>query len=211
MLDDAIQGSQRWREFTIYAAENDTASTLSCWYPKPGIERFAVLLQHTFSTRRMDDANAYSNTRPYLSVRILGSHGIDFHEILYLSIFWKSVRKFKFHWNLTRLTGTNMKTSTHIWSHLAQFILEWKMLPTKVVQKIKTHLVCSVTIFIKSCNLWDVVEKYCRPGQATDGNIIQCMSFARWVPKATDTHLEYVTFIALPLQQWLHQPHPMLP
>jgi len=47
----------------------------------------------------MDDVNAYSNVRPCLSLRIeqLGSHGTDFHEIWFLSIFRESVRKFKFH------------------------------------------------------------------------------------------------------------------
>jgi hypothetical protein len=28
---------------------------------------------------------------------------------------------------------------------------------------------------------------------------------ACWMPKATNTHSEYVIFIALPLQQWLHE------
>jgi hypothetical protein len=27
----------------------------------------------------------------------------------------------------------------------------------------------------------------------------------RWIPKATDTHLEYVIFVALPLQQWFQE------
>jgi len=26
-----------------------------------------------------------------------------------------------------------------------------------------------------------------------------------WIPNATNTHLEYVTVIALPLRQWLHE------
>jgi hypothetical protein len=29
------------------------------------------------------------------------------------------------------------------------------------------------------------------------------MSIACWIPKATDTHSEYVKLIAFPLQQWL--------
>jgi hypothetical protein len=41
----------------------------------------------------------------------------------------------------------------------------------------------------------DNVEKYCGAGQATDGNIIRRMRFARCIPKATDTHSEYVTVI----------------
>ena len=31
------------------------------------------------------------------------------------------------------------------------------------------------------------------------------MRIACWVTKATNTHSEYVIFIAFPLQQWLHQ------
>jgi hypothetical protein len=31
------------------------------------------------------------------------------------------------------------------------------------------------------------------------------MRIASWVPKATDTHAEYVTLIAFPLQRWLHE------
>jgi len=28
---------------------------------------------------------------------------------------------------------------------------------------------------------------------------------ACWIPKATNTHSEYVILVALPLQQWLHE------
>ena len=30
----------------------------------------------------------------------------------------------------------------HFWSNLAQFSLEWEMFQTKVVEKIKTHILC---------------------------------------------------------------------
>ena len=47
-----------------------------------------------------------------------------------------------------------MHTDTHFCSHLAQFYLEREMFQTKVVQKIKTHILCSVTFFKKkSCRL----------------------------------------------------------
>jgi len=42
-----------------------------------------------------------------------------------------------------------------------------KMFHTKVEEKIKTHILCTITLFRKSCRLWDNVEKYCRAGQAT--------------------------------------------
>ena len=38
-----------------------------------------------------------------------------------------------------------MKTNTHLCSHLAEFFLECKIFPTNVIQKIETHMSCSVT------------------------------------------------------------------
>jgi len=36
------------------------------------------------------------------------------------------------------------------------------------------------------------------------------MRIAFWIPKATNTHSEYVIFIVFPLQQWLHERASML-
>ena len=63
-----------------------------------------------------------------------------------------------------------MKANAHLWSYLAQF-LEWKMFQTKAVEKMKTHILCSITLFPKSCRLLDNVDKYCRTGQARDDNM----------------------------------------
>ena len=54
------------------------------------------------------------------------------------------------------------------------------------------------------------MEKYSRARQATDDNIIQCMRFACWITKTTDTHTEYVLLIAFSRQQWLHKRASML-
>ena len=59
-----------------------------------------------------------------------------------------------------------MKTNIHFWSYLTHFFLERGMFQTKVVAKIKTHILYSVIFFWKSYRLWDNVEKYCRVGQA---------------------------------------------
>ena len=64
----------------------------------------------------------------------------------------------------------SIKTNTRIRSYLPQF-LEWKMFQTKVVEKLETHIFCPSNFFFLSCSLWDNVEKYCRAGQATDGNM----------------------------------------
>ena len=53
----------------------------------------------------------------------------------------------------------------------------------------------------KSYRLWDNVVKYCTAGQATDGSIIWLKRFTCWIPKATDTHPEYV-IIYFPRQLW---------
>jgi hypothetical protein len=79
------------------------------------------------------------------------------------------------------------------------------MFGTKVVDEIKTHILCSVTFSRKSCRLKANMEEYSTARQATDDNIIRRMRVACWVTKATDTHSEYVTHIAFPLQQWLRE------
>ena len=68
-----------------------------------------------------------------------------------------------------------MKTDIDFWSYLAQFSLESEIFQTKAVQKIKTHILCSVTFSRKSCSLWDNVEKYCRAGQTTDGDMAHAL------------------------------------
>jgi hypothetical protein len=57
----------------------------------------------------------------------------------------------------------------------------------EIVEKIKTHILCSITSFRKPCRWWDNLEKYGRDRQATNDN----MGFACWISKATNTHLEY--------------------
>jgi len=46
-----------------------------------------------------------------------------------------------------------MKTDTHLQSYLAQLFLEREMFQTKVIEKVKTHIFCSVTFLRKSCRL----------------------------------------------------------
>jgi hypothetical protein len=64
-----------------------------------------------------------------------------------------------------------MKTYVHL--HLTPFFLEWEMFQTKVTEKIKTHILCSITFFRKSCRLWDNVEKYGSARQAINDNIVK--------------------------------------
>ena len=80
------------------------------------------------------------------------------------------------------------------------------MFQTKVVEKIKTHILFSVTFFFrKSCPLGDDVEKYGKARQAADDNVTQPHALFMLHTKATDTHSEYVILIAFTRQQWLHE------
>jgi len=63
-----------------------------------------------------------------------------------------------------------MKTDIHLLSYLPQFFLEWKMFQTKVVEKIKKHILCSMFLFNRAVYeiMWkNIVER----GKATDGNM----------------------------------------
>ena len=48
--------------------------------------------------------------------------------------------------------------------------------------------------------MWKTIVEGDRPQM-----IIWRMRIARWIPKATNTPLECVIFIAFPQQQWLHE------
>jgi hypothetical protein len=54
------------------------------------------------------------------------------------------------------------------------------------------------------------MEKYRRAGHVPDDNIILRTRIAGWIPKATNTHSEYVIHIAFPLHKWLHERASML-
>jgi hypothetical protein len=113
------------------------------------------------------------------------------------------LRKFKFYkiWQEKRLLY--MKTNINVWSYVAYFFLEWEMFQTKVVEKIKTQFLCSVSLFRKSCRLWNNVEEYSTVGEAIDNNIIRRMLFScqitnlrtrthTYTPPHTHTHTRYL-------------------
>jgi len=76
----------------------------------------------------------------------------------------------------------------------------------KAVEKIKTHILYCIIyfFFFENRAVYEIMwKKYCAAGQATDANIIQRMRIASEVPRATNTHSEYVILIAFPPQQRL--------
>ena len=44
-----------------------------------------------------------------------------------------------------------MKTFSHLWQYLAEFFLEWVFFVwKKVVERIKTHILCTVTFYFEN-------------------------------------------------------------
>jgi len=114
------------------------------------------------------------SVRPSVRMKQLGSHWKGFHEILYLSNFRKTVQKIQVSLKSDKNNG--------------YFIRE--MFQTKVVEEIKTHILCSVTIFFRKLyRLWDNVGKKIYSGAGH-----------RWQYGACA--LQYVILIAFLLQQW---------
>jgi hypothetical protein len=50
-----------------------------------------------------------------------------------------------------------MKTNAHSWSYVAQFFLELEMIKMKLVDKIKTRVLCSVRFF-ENRTFFEIVE-----------------------------------------------------
>jgi len=96
-----------------------------------------------------------------------------------------------------------MKTNIHFWSHVAHLYLQWEMFQTEVVEKIKTHILCSKFYFRKPCRLCDTVKNIVERGRPQ--MTIRRMRIACWIPKATNTHSACEILIGFPLQQWLYE------
>ena len=78
------------------------------------------------------------------------------------------------------------------------------MFHTKAVQKIKTHILCLVTIFFLNRTVYEIMWKNILQRGRPQMTIWR-MGIACWIPKATNTHSHYVIHIAFPFQQRLHE------
>ncbi len=93
-----------------------------------------------------------------MSVRVeqLCSHWMNFHEIWYVSIFWKSVSNIKVSLKSDKNDGYFTWRPTYIFDHISLIsFLEWELFQTKAVEKIETQILYLITLFRKSCRSWD--------------------------------------------------------
>ena len=99
------------------------------------------------------------------------------------------------------ISDKNKGTDIHSCSYFTQFFSKWEMFQTKV-EEIKTHILCTVTLFSKIVPFMRYYEKNTVSPYQPQMTIWR-MRNARWIPKTTCTHPEYVILIALSRQQWL--------
>jgi hypothetical protein len=114
-------------------------------------------------------------------------------------------RKFKYSWNLTRITRTLHEDQCTFVVISRPVLLRVRNVSDKSCRENQSTHFSPVFFFQKSSRLWDNVEKYRTAGQATDDNMVRRMRFAWWVTKVTNTHSQYVILIAFPRQQWLRE------
>jgi hypothetical protein len=86
---------------------------------------------------------------PEVCIEQLSSHWTDFHEIWYVVIFRTLSRKFKFHYNRTMQTGTLHEYQYTFFIISRSVLLRMRNVSDKIVEKIKTQILSSITFFSK--------------------------------------------------------------
>jgi hypothetical protein len=95
------------------------------------------------------------SVRPSLRMEQLGSHRADFHEIWHLDIFRTSVDSTQVHcctqvhWNLKLNFLIYPKNNLYFFIICLSFLSRMRNISDKIVEKIKTHILCLVTLFSK--------------------------------------------------------------
>jgi len=77
------------------------------------------------------------------------------------------------------------------------------MFHTRVMDKIETHILCSLSFFFFYRTVYEYCEKILCSRTGHRRQYGACAFHAR--QRRLQTHSEYVTLIAFPLQQWLQE------
>jgi len=99
---------------------------------------------------------------------------------IWIFFFQKLSRKYRFYENKTRIRGTVREDQYTYFITSPSFLLRMRNVSDKLYRenRKKYFVLNNFFIFLKSCLLWDNVEKYCPAEQATDDN----MAHAHFTP-----------------------------
>jgi hypothetical protein len=89
-------------------------------------------------------------------------------------------------------------------------LLKMRHVSDKIVKKIKTHVLFSVTFFSENHAVYEIVWRNIADPDRPQITIIRYTRIACLLHRATYIHSEYVILIAFPLQQWLREPAAVL-
>jgi len=115
-------------------------------------------------------ASLYPSALPPVRMKQICSHLTKYYNNRHLSIFRKTVQNNQ----VSLKSGKNNDYFT--WRPIDILIisnsdlLRMRNVSHKVVEEIKTHILCSITLFRKWCSLWYNVENFLRAGQTKDNN-----------------------------------------
>ena len=134
----------------------------------------------------------------------LGSHWVDFLEILYLSIFFlKICLKNSSSIKIGQKKKVTVREVQYTFLIISRpFRLRILKVSEKFCREIRNTRFIFHNFFFRKSRLYEIIWKHV--GQKTCHRW-RLMRNACWIPKATNTHSEYVILIAFPLQQLLHE------
>ena len=136
----------------------------------------------------------------------LGSHWTDFHEMWHLSTSWKICQNNSdVIRNLPGITGTLHEDRYKFLIVSRPFLLRMRNVSDKSCRENQnTHFVFNNFFLIQNRAVYNIMwRNIVEPGRPH--MTIWRMRITCCVPKTTNTHAEYVTLFAFPLQQWLHE------
>jgi hypothetical protein len=119
-------------------------------------------------------------------------HRTAFHEILCLSIYRKSVDKIQ----------VSFKSCNNNWHFTLRPIHSFDKIYKEICTENQNTHFTSDNYFSENRAVYEIMWKNTADPDRSQMTIRRMRS-ACWKPKATNTHSEYVTLIAFPLQQWL--------
>ena len=126
-----------------------------------------------------------------------------FSQNVNLTIFRKSIQKIQVLVKSGKKDGYFSWRSMYVYDHISlNYFSRLETFQRNVVQKIKTHILCSVNFFFLN-----IVPFMRLSGKISHSprDHRRCKHIVFWITKTTDTHSEYITFISLPQQQRLHE------
>jgi len=95
---------------------------------------------------------------PSVRKQQLGFHRTDFNKIFYLNIFLKLAEEVQVSFKFDQIMAS-LHEDQLTFMIISRSVLRMKKFPTKVAEKIKTHILCSMKLFENSCYLCDNLEK----------------------------------------------------